>query len=151
MTEDFHRATTLPGFETWHSAKQRSQCQLHVHGVFNTADVPCLTVDADGRISDWSPQLANLLRFTKEEICGFKFMDLITTDVSIPVADMIDKAQRSSQWMTVAIPLYTKDARKVSVTLHAFLCAKNQGLYIVIKPLPTSPESCKAKRCSAHL
>jgi len=149
--EVFHRATTFTDFESWHSAKQRSQCQLDVHGVFNTADLHCLTVDADGRISDWSPQLANLLLFTKEEICGFKFMDLITTDVFIPVADMIDKARRSSQLMTVTIPLCTKDAREISVTLHTFLCAQNQELHIVIKPLPTSPDSRKAKQIWAHL
>jgi len=143
-----HSAGTFTGCGTWQSAKQRRHCQFDVHSLFSTSDVPFLAVDVNGTISDWSPHLTNLLNFTKDEICGFKFMDLITTDVAILVHDMIDKARTSFQWMRFAIPLYTKDARKLAAMLHVANCAQSDVLYIVIQPLVPSLDHCKATRFS---
>jgi len=88
-----------------------------------------------------SSQLSSLLNFQNDEICGLKFLDLITEDFYDEVNEMIKKVQTASGWMSMQIPMYTKDAIKVDTVLHMIACTKNnvhaEEVYVVFEPEST--------------
>jgi len=108
--------------------------QLDLQEMLDASSMCFLALDAEGKICEWSTQFANLLRYTKDEMCGSQFLDLLTHDVHGAVRDMIYAAQHLHHWKSTAIPLYTKDAHRKDVVLLAIPYALNDKLYIVVQP-----------------
>jgi len=102
--------------------------------MFKASGICFVSVDAEHKICELSSALAVLLNFTQDELCGLPFMDLITIDVYDAVQDMIDKSLTLYHWMSTAIPLYTKDARKMDVILHAIPYVSKSKLHLVVQP-----------------
>jgi len=119
------------GTHAWTTAKARLNAPLLLssHTCF-------LSMACNGHICEWSPSAACLLDFTQEEICGRRFLDLITIDFHADAQGMIDNALTVGHGTSVPLPMYTRSGRKISVLLHAF-STKQHGkeLHIVLQPI----------------
>jgi len=89
---------------------------------------------------DVSSQLSSLLGFQCEELCGLKFLHLITEDFYDDVSEMMEEIQRTGGWMSIQIPVYTKGAIKVDTVLNLITSTKNDVVHVVFQPPSTLPE-----------
>jgi len=132
----------LDGLTTcWPAKKQLHQSELHLSSLLKASHACFMTLDQNGLMYGVSSQLSSLLNFQNEEICGLKFLDLITEDFYNEVNEMIKKVQTDRGWMSMQIPMYTKDAIKVDTVLHMIACTKNnvhaEEVYVVFEPEST--------------
>jgi len=132
----------LDGLTTcWPAKKQLHQSELHLSSLLKASHACFMTLDQNGLMYGVSSQLSSLLNFQNEEICGLKFLDLITEDFYNEVNEMIKKVQTDRGWMSMQIPMYTKDAIKVDTVLHVITCTKNnvhaKEVYVVFEPEST--------------
>jgi len=116
--------------------------EFNLASFLDSSQARFLILDAWGRMYGASPQLASVLHFQQEELCGFKFQDMITKDFDDDMSKMIEKVQTSGGWMSMPIPMYTKDAIKPNTVLHVITSTGSNALahsvYVVIEPEPTS-------------
>jgi len=116
---------------------------IDLQGLLRKSSLSFVQVDTEGKIVEWSPKMETLLHFSKEEICGVEFMDLITVDFIDGVRDMIEKVHTLCHWVSKSMPLYTKEARRVEVSLHVVADTQSQCIIIIIEPLSFSARNCK--------
>jgi len=121
-------------------AKLLCNSQLELQELLSASRMCFLALDAEGRICEWSTPLATLIGFTKFDMCGSKFLDLVTSDVHNVVRDVVDKALTLYHWKSISTQLSTKYSNQKDVMLHAIPYGFNDRLYIVVQP--TSLEDC---------
>jgi len=126
----------------WASCKQQHQSEFSLQSLLSTSQAYFLTVDPQGLMCDVSSQLSSLLDFQCEELCGLKFLDLITEDFHDDVKEMMEKLQTTGGWMSMRIPVYTKDATKVNMVLNLITSTKNNVVHVVFQPQSISPGEC---------
>jgi len=120
--------------------------------LLNTSQACFLNLDPWGLMYGVSSQLASLLHFQQEELCGLPFQDLITQDFYDDVNVMIEKVQTTGGWMSMQIPVYAKDAVKVNTVVHMITSGENneraKEVHVVFEPDSTSPgESAENSLC----
>jgi len=126
----------------WAACKQQHQSEFSLQSLLSTSQAYFLTVDPQGLMCDVSSQLSSLLDFQCEELCGLKFLDLITEDFHDDVKEMMEKLQTTGGWMSMRIPVYTKDATKVNMVLNLITSTKNNVVHVVFQPQSISPGEC---------
>jgi len=136
--------SNLDGLTTgWSAKKQVHQSQLHLSSLLKASHACFLTLDQNGLMYGVSSQLSSLLNFQNEEIYGLEFLDLITEDFHDEVNDMISKVQTAGGWISMQIPIYTKDAIKVNTVLHVLTSSETnvdaKEVFVVLEPESTSP------------
>jgi len=116
------------------------QSGFNLHSLLCTSTACALTVDPQGLMCDVSFRLSSLLEFQPEELCSVKFLDLITEDLHDEVGDMMEKVRATGGWMSMPIPVYTKEVLKVNTVLHVVTSTEDNMVHVIFQPQSTSPE-----------